>query len=138
MTIPYAPTTVRGVGFLPCLVRATHKALHVVAAVSMEWPITAEQAKAELQLAMESLNTIQTLGKVLSDEATNHLNDWLVQTQSLSTLLGGLEAVDPEMNIDTLTQPLKDYLTQTWALLSIMDKELLGLDDTQTDPGQRP
>lgn len=139
MTLAYAPTTDLGRGLVPPLVKAWTHALVVYSAGVHNWPITNAEARAELEHAvahLTDLNRAIEQSDWLSENTVTALAEWH------SALTDLLESIPTEPRDDGLTDEvqtaIRTFGQQTFALLSILDNELLGLDATQTDPGRLP
>lgn len=137
MALTYKPTTDHGKGFLPLLTRALGRALWVLGAHFQKWPMTVEQARAELQEGLAHANNIGNLD-LLSKAGQAALDDWKKSTQMLIDAFGVAENKNPEQLIAEHQTALVNYAQQTWALTALFDIELLGLTENDTDAGKLP
>lgn len=135
MTLPYNPTTDYGAGFLPLLNRATGHALFVIGARLHDWPMTTEQAHAELTEAINHINALQVNAGLLSTAGREAIENWK------TTLQGLVNELAPHVNTNPDARLMADMVTyaqQTYALLAILDTELLDLAPPHTDAGRLP
>lgn len=143
MSIPYNPTSDDGAGFLVPLFKAAHH-LHVaVIASGKEWPITNEEVRSEIDHAISHAGQIGDGVEVLSTTMREHVADWIAQVTALRDDAHKLEQKDAQAQFtaaatNKLRDQLKSIATQTWALLSLFDIELLGYAPERTDAGRKP
>lgn len=139
MALPYTPDSEHGRGFFPILARIIQFVTLVIGAIGYEWPLTVEQARANLQRVAERAQTLQPWLDSFSTDARKHYDDWLGQANALTEVLRTAENADNTAVLnDALKKDLKAFINQTWAFMSILDQELLGLTADQTDPGNAP
>ena len=138
MALDYNPDSDHGRGFLPLMVRALGHSLFVIGAHFHTWPMTVEQARAELSEGLQHANAIATNLDILSKAGNEHVTDWKRSTQMLIDAFGVAENNNPEQLITEHQQALVNYAQQTWALTALLDQELLGLTGAQTDAGRLP
>ena len=143
MTIPYNPTTDDGTGFLVPIVKAMSHLHIVTVATGYEWPINAEVARGNLDHAIAHLDGMADTEQIISKPLVKHIKDWRNQLTALRDSLQHLEGQDPEAtvtkdNLEGDRDRLKVMEQQTWALLALLDQDLLGWNAGQTDAGRNP
>lgn len=143
MTLPYNPTTEEGRGFLVPIFKAMGHLHIVTTATGYEWPITAEIARSNLAHALDHLGHFDLDTDVLSKQMIKYIKDWRTQINDLRAILQTMENQDPEtiVNRESLGEArdtIKTVEQQTWALLSLLDIELLGWPEGATDAGRKP
>ncbi len=136
--IPYTPTTDLGKGILPSLVRAHAHTMTVFTSVAHDWPMTIEQAKAEMHEAKNHVATMPDISALLATETNTYIGLWKERLDSLLKTLETAEKANPEARVADHKDALKDFATQTFALLKWLDNDLCGLNDNQTDAGRLP
>ena len=139
MTLPYNADSEHGRGFFPVFARIIQFVTLIVGAIGYEWPITVEQARANLQRVSERAATLAPWLDAFSTDARKAYDDWLAQAIAITEVLRTAEnaQADAVLN-DGLKGQMKEFIQQTWALMSLFDRELLGLSADQTDPGRAP
>lgn len=141
MAIPYHPTTELGTGFLVPIIKSTHHIHAITLGLAHGWPITREQAKAEIDHAILHAEGLRPAKGIITKTCEKYLNDWQKQVVKLRDAIQALENDNPEGLLsadDPLREQMKDLEKQTWGLLSALDTELLGWHADATDPGAKP
>ena len=134
--IEYAPTTDTGRGFLPLLIRAVTHAAAIISAHLHDYPMTVEEARAELNEAISHLDDIGAID-LMSGDGQITIGLWVSSARDLRDQLGGTEETDPDATIADHAPAIVTFMQQTWALGSALDMELFGLRPDETDPGRQ-
>lgn len=107
-------------------------------ASSREWPLTMEQAAAEVAECVQHLTDINYPHDLLTQGLIGDIATWTASLSAYSRDLNTASARTPD---DPFTAEqraeLQDIIRQTWSLISLIDREITGLDHT-ADPGRRP
>lgn len=135
----FKANTEYGMGFMPVLQRAWIRTLIVANSVFRGYGITNEEAIAELQEASEYMNNISVAAKkIMGAESRVKLESFRKKLQELSDSMHAKYSGKPKEALgDEEMQNLRNVTNLGFALMSQMDKELLGLPDAATDPGQK-
>lgn len=137
--IPYDPQTELGAGLLPLLVRAMSRIITLSLAHRLAWPMTIEQATAELTDTTTALDLqFWRSADVLSTSAKEHLQTWSANVAELAATAATATTANPDGDLAPITEDLKELARRTFAIASILDTDLVGLNGTQTDPGRTP
>lgn len=107
-------------------------------AVSHGWEITRPTALAEMREAVEHLNDIYYGDALLTGEMEAELDEWSVNLRETQSEIANQTAPETGALSDGDKTLLQEIITQTWALLTVVDREITGLTTHQADPGQRP
>lgn len=141
MALAYAPRTDTGTGFLVPMLKAAMRPMYIFGAIANSWPMTLEMAQGDMQDA-RARTTVLGGGdlSLLSEAGQAAVREW---SATLDTVLTELQSAITDNGLEAnVTEALVPSLVacqqQAWALLSLMDTELLGYTDDQTDPGRRP
>lgn len=139
MAIPYNPTTDHGKGFLPLLARAVMFQSGVYIAVHNGWPMNVETARASLDIAIEHARNVGNFLPYVAGTTREYIDDWKRQTEILRDSFRITEGQDPEaLFTDAQKDLVKQHAQQTWALMTYLDLDLIGMPDDLTDPGRTP
>ena len=139
MTIPYNPRTDHGAGFLPVVARIVMFESGVFLAATNDWPMNVETARASLDRALEHARTVDAFLPYVSGTTRQYLDDWRTETVALRDAIRTAEQRDPDAQLGEAEKDLvKTHAEQTWALMSYLDRDLIGLTDADTDPGRTP
>lgn len=133
--IRYAPRTDKGQGFLPLVIRALGHLVAVAYATFNKWPMTVEQAHAELLQAIEHINQIGQ-PEYISTEGREAITRWKESVNLLAEAFRVVAERNPENLTDAHLKPITDLVHTTWAFCALMDTELIGLTDEETDAGR--
>lgn len=125
-----------GNGFLPNLIRSLLHPLVVHTAAAAGWPITLEQARSSITIALESLSRIPpdspTL-EILGEDGRTAVENWRTALSNLSTQLANGTAGDPLTT--THTRHIHTAYAHAFILLGVLDEDLLGI---RSDGGRTP
>jgi hypothetical protein len=139
MAIPYNPQSDHGRGFLPVIARIVMFESGVFLAATNEWPMNVETARANLDRALEHARTVDAFLPYVAGTTRQYIDDWREQTATLRDSFRVTEGQDPEAQMTAAQKDLvKAHAEQTWALMSYLDRDLIGLTDADTDPGRTP
>lgn len=129
--------TPAGNGFLPKIVRSLLHVLLVHQAVAREWPMTIEQANAEVTIAHNDLEEITARTfDILSSDALESVKTWTAAVFTLKSTLGIQATAVPEDPLPEETKTLIQGMYQSGLdVLAALDLDLLGiLSDAGTTP----
>jgi hypothetical protein len=138
MTIAITPRTERGTGFVLPVGKAIAHLLVVVNAITREWPMTIEEAAAELNETAEHLNDLNFNRDLISTDTNAAIDAWRDQIREALATVQANALSAPDGSLAEVAPRLAQIATDTWTLLTVIDRELTGLSDAATDPGHRP
>lgn len=130
-------TTEQGTGLVLPIAKAMSHVMTVYTAIAREWPLSARDAAAELEDAAEHLRSLHVPRGLMTSAAEQAVDGWIGE---LSTQTGAIRITDEDAALtETLdVEQLKQLATDTWQLITQLDRELTGLNPNQADPGQLP
>lgn len=131
--------TDRGLGLTLPLAKGISRLILVFNALSRDWPITREEAAQEIAEANQHFANINLQENILSDVTFTELTDWRTSMQELGAELLAQSTSEPEEPLIEATKALiRTRAGEAWSILTLVDRELSGLPDDQTDPGRLP
>lgn len=133
-----AATTELGSGLVLPIAKALTHIMAVFTAITREWPMTIEDAAAELEEANQHFRNATIPRELMTADATNAIDTW---TAILLNRLGNLQAnLNPDAPLAESVEllGLQSLATETWQLLVGLDRELTGLENNNVDPGRMP
>ncbi len=130
-------TTDEGTGLVLPIAKALTHVMTVYTAITREWPLSAEDAVAELEDAANHLRGLNIPHGLITTPTAEAIQGWIgeIQTRASSPQL---EGENPTLTETISIDELKLAATDTWQLLTQIDRELTGLNPQQTDPGGLP
>jgi hypothetical protein len=134
------PLTHAGAGLTVPIAKALAHLMLVNLAIEAEWGISAATARAEIGEAASHLQDLYFGNGLLTDDLRREIETWMVDVHEWHRDLSRRSIPEPDEGIleeDDLVG-LRTTITQTMALLALIDRELTGLPTTQADPGSRP
>lgn len=134
--IIYAPKTDTGAGILPLFFRAAMRALALAYVNFMKWPMTVEQAHAEISDAVTAYNKMTLTSGLMTERTMTWLTLYGDELKLLQGKLDEGRKADPDGSIEPYAEQIRSMLSTTLAVLSRMDSELFGLREDATDPGK--
>jgi hypothetical protein len=132
-------TTDRGSGLTLPLAKGISRLILVYNALGRNWPLTQEEAAQEIQEANQHFGGIIVDEHLLSESAIATLNEWRTSMTELGAELTASSRNTPEEQVVEATKALiRTRAGEAWSVLTLIDRELTGLTDAQTDPGRLP
>lgn len=140
MVLGIEPRTERGTGLVLPVGKAIAHLHTVVNALARQWPITNEEAAAELAEVAEHIHDATAVEDLLSTTAFDALNEWKTNiatalASARQTATAAPEDAAAESDIATTVAAIA---TQSWPMFTLLDRELTGLSNADTDPGRLP
>lgn len=131
--------TDRGSGLTLPLAKGISRLILVYNALGRDWPMNQEEAAQEITEANQLFGSILVDERLLSEEAKNILTEWIGSMQELRDELNTAAQATPEEPLVEATKALiRTRAGEAWSVLTIIDRELTGLSNDQTDPGRLP
>jgi hypothetical protein len=138
-----APATIeaatdQGTGLILPISKALTHIMSIYTATTREWPMTVADATAELDAASGHLRDAVIPAELMTDESVTAINGWIAhlneQLNAVRNNTNHEAQLAEALNIDEL----KQIASNTWQLLTNLDRELTGLEPNNTDPGRLP
>lgn len=135
---PIPATTETGTGLILPIAKALNHIMSVYTAVTREWPMTTSEAIAEIDDAARHLQNLTIPRELMTEGSVEQIGDWLLLLNNSLTEIR--LSIPPDENIATSvnTAVIRLLASQTWSLITILDRELTGLEVNNTDPGRLP
>ena len=132
------PRTTSGTGLTVPIAKALAHLWLVHEATAREWPITAEQASAEIAEAVTHLRDIIYPEDLLTETLVSELATWNPTLTTFAATAAAEAVSSPEEPFSAdHAEDLRSIVRGTWALLALIDREITGLE-LQADPGSMP
>lgn len=143
MTRRAAPTTIeatteQGTGLILPIVKALTHIMAVHNAITHEWPMTTEDALAEIDDASRHMTTLMIPSELMTAESADEIERWISLLQASLIELRGDVVADQNISDSHHTEVIKLLAKQTWQLITVLERELTGLRPADTDPGRLP
>ena len=135
---PIPATTENGSGLLIPITKAIGHIMAIHTALMREWPMTCAEAGAELHEAQSHLRNAVIPRELMTEDAITQIDLWINDLQDRITTMRALLNLDDPLRESTEVEPLRAFATNSWQLLTHLDRELTGLEPNNTDPGQVP
>lgn len=131
------PRTVTGVGLTVPIAKALTHIMLVHDGTSRD--LTIESASAELTEAAAHLNDVILDRTLYTDELCTTIEEWRAAVRQLGGAFSTAAIASPDSPLtDDHKDDLRQLATRTWALLTLIDREITGLPLNHTDPGRQP
>ena len=141
MTISIPATTTTGSGTALMLAKAQSDLMIVHQAIVREWPMTLEQAVAQLGEAQEHLLAAALPEHLFTEETATAILNWrgalADRIEQMKTAIGEDQGEQPLSSYVDVTA-LQEQIAEFWSVFTIIDRELTGLPSNASDPGSRP
>lgn len=131
-------TTEQGTGMILPIAKALTHVMTVYTAITREWPLSTGDALAELSDASAHLTDAVFPYDLMTEATAKAIDGWIGQLNA-EAVRPTTDATEETPLADAINEEqLKKLATDTWQLLTILDRELTGLTTNQADPGLLP